>query len=127
MYGVDTLTKVIFIVYLVVSFANLFIMKIFWPAGIIIYVLALALIVWSVFRLLSKNISKRQAENAPFAKIEGKIRSKTALRKKMKLEKDSHVYKKCPHCSVILRLPRKPGKHNVNCPRCKNDFTVKVK
>ena len=127
MYGTDTLTRVILFVLLFLTFCNLFVMQLFWPAGIAIYIINAFLFGWSVFRLLSKNIVKRQAENRPFARIESKIKSKIALKKKMHREKETHVYKKCPRCSVILRLPRKPGKHSVNCPRCKYDFSVKVK
>lgn len=127
MYGIDTLTKVIFFLWCLLSLSNLFIMKLCWPVGVAIYVICLALCGWSIFRLLSKKISKRTAENAPFLKIENKIKGITEFQKRKKRDKETHIYKKCPHCSVILRLPRKQGKHNVNCPRCKNNFSVKVK
>lgn len=126
-YGIDLLTGVILITCIVLSVLNILISQIFLPLGIVIDLVETGLIVWMFFRLLSKNIQKRQAENRPFLNAFNKIKSSFELKQKMKREKETHIYKKCPHCSVILRLPRKPGEHNVNCPRCKNNFKVKVK
>ncbi|MFR2916862.1 MAG: hypothetical protein ACLTKQ_08005 [Acutalibacteraceae bacterium] len=47
------------------------------------------------------------------------MRDKWAFRK-------THVFKKCPGCKAVLRLPRKKGKHTVNCPHCHKNFTVHV-
>ena len=38
-----------------------------------------------------------------------------------------HVYKKCPACGAVLRLPRRIGVHKTVCPKCGKEFTVKVK
>ena len=49
----------------------------------------------------------------------------TVLRDKWTFRK-THVFKKCPGCKAVLRLPRKKGKHTVNCPHCHKNFTVHV-
>ena len=126
-FGIDSLTKFVFALYLLLAVSNIFISKWFWPAGIGIYAIETALLIWTFCRLMSKNIAKRQAENQPFFNIENKIKSTISLKKRIKSEKKTHVYKKCPQCSAMLRLPRKKGKHNTRCPRCKNEFSVKVR
>ena len=35
------------------------------------------------------------------------------------------LYKRCPKCHQVLKLPLKKGTHTVKCPECGNSFTVK--
>ena len=46
--------------------------------------------------------------------------------KKQRANDKTHVYKKCPRCHSVLRLPRRKGKHTTVCPKCKNEFKVYV-
>ena len=34
------------------------------------------------------------------------------------------LYKRCPKCHQVLKLPLKKGAHTVKCPECGNSFTV---
>ena len=120
-YGIDTLTKTLAIVCISLSVINLIV------ASYIIHLIETALFIWMFYRLLSKNIVRRQEENQKVLSIINKVKGRFALNKRMKNERDTHIYKKCPHCSVMLRLPKRSGEHKVNCPRCKNDFKVKVR
>ena len=38
----------------------------------------------------------------------------------------THIYKKCPNCHAVLRLPRRKGKHTTVCPNCSKEFKVRV-
>lgn len=120
-YGIDLLSKTLAVVCIILSVINLFV------SSIIIYLLETALFIWMFFRLFSKNITKRQNENRKLTALLGKVKGNFDLKKRMRNEKDTHIYKKCPHCSVMLRLPRRPGEHTVKCPRCKNSFNLKVR
>lgn len=120
-YGIDLLTKILAIICIALSVLNLFIGSLF------IYLFQTLLLFYMLFRLFSKNIYKRQEENRKVANSFAKIKSASVLNKKKYNDRNTHIYKKCPHCSVMLRLPKKSGEHNVNCPRCKNDFKVKVR
>ena len=120
-YGLDTLTTIITVFCLVISIVNLFV------GSILLYILQTCLLIYMFYRLFSKNISRRQKENKIFADFFSNIKASKQLRKRIKSEKNTHVYKKCPHCKVVLRLPRKPGDHTVKCPRCGESFEVKVK
>lgn len=42
-------------------------------------------------------------------------------------DRKTHVYRTCPVCKNVLRLPRVMGEHGVNCPACRGHFTVKIK
>ena len=42
-------------------------------------------------------------------------------------DRKTHVYRRCPVCKNVLRLPREVGDHGVNCPVCHGHFSVKIK
>lgn len=117
-YGVDQLNRAFFWIYLACVILALF----FWPFNIV----ALALVVWLFFRMLSKNIYKRQAENQKYLRLTGKITGWFLLRKKMFSERKTHRYRKCPHCRAVVRLPYRKGRHTVCCPKCRQDFNVRI-
>ncbi len=117
-YGVDQLNKVLLWVYLACVVIAIF----FEP----FYFVALVLIAWMFFRIFSRNITKRQQENLKYLQLFGKVRSRFALQKKKFAERKTHRYRTCPHCKATLRLPNKKGKHTVCCPKCKQDFEVKI-
>ena len=103
------------------SVINLFI------GSFLIYIVETTLFILMLIRLFSRNIPARQKENKAISDFVAKFKGSLNLRRRMHNDRQTHIYKKCPHCSVMLRLPRRPGEHNVNCPRCRNDFLVKVK
>ncbi|MBR5783485.1 MAG: hypothetical protein IKY33_04620 [Clostridia bacterium] len=76
---------------------------------------------WNIFRMFSRNIAARQKENAVFLSLRRKI----ALPFKAMLDR-KHAYRTCPHCKATVRLPRKKGRHTVCCPKCREDFKVKI-
>jgi hypothetical protein len=118
-YGIDELYKFIFKAFIVVWILNLFIRNVF------LYYVGLILAIWGFFRIFSKNYEKRQAENRKFLEIKNKFFQKFKLLKQKWQDRKTHIYRKCPNCKAELRLPKKKGKHKVNCPRCKKDFDVK--
>lgn len=119
--GIDLLTKILAVVCIALSVINLLI------GSFIVYIVETLLFFWMVIRLFSRNISARQKENRVITDFLSKIKGVFTLRRRMHKDRQTHIYKKCPHCSVMLRLPRRSGEHNVNCPRCKNNFKVKVR
>ena len=119
-YGTDTLSKVILGVYfafvLICTIVSIFVRSIWF--SLFYYVVASALVVWMFSRMFSKNIVARKRENDKFC---GFFR----LRRNKFRDRKTHVYRKCPACKAVLRLPKAKGKHFVVCPRCKNRFEVK--
>ena len=119
-YGYDGLSGAIFISAAVLAIINVFLRL--YAVQMVVY----ALIVYAIFRTLSRNFEARRRENAWFAKKLSFLRRKSELYKRQK-NGSLHIYKKCPKCKAILRLPRRIGKHRTVCPRCSHEFSVNVK
>ncbi len=116
-YGPDSLNNFLLWVYFVSVIINLF------TSIRISYIGFLCLFV-VIYRMLSKNIYKRRQENIKFFNAKQKLKQKfNLLRDKWKFRK-THIFRKCPNCKVVLKLPRKKGKHTCCCPKCKNNFKV---
>lgn len=97
----------------------------FWDS-LLFSLLYLGLFGYAIFRFFSRNVAKRRAENQAFRNFFGRFRRNSQMRKKQKADKE-HVYKVCPLCKAQLRLPYKKGEHTVCCPRCKGEFSVKIR
>ncbi len=80
----------------------------------------------AIFRTLSKNIYKRVEENRKFLNfftpIEKRVMSDFRV---LKGEKD-YKYFRCTSCQQEVRVPRRKGKVEITCPRCKNTFVKKT-
>lgn len=118
-YGIDDLYKLFIFFYFL-----LFVINIFVKSNIISYI-EILLIFIILFRSLSKNIRQRKKENDFYLNIKNIISKKFKLFKTIIEERNSKLYKRCPKCKNMLRLPLKKGTHTVKCPTCSNKFTVK--
>lgn len=92
----------------------------------VLYLLVMAVMIWSIYRTMSRKIYDRRRENEWFLGIVSKCRSTLRLWKRKFADRKTHVYKTCPGCKKTLRLPRQRGVHTVCCPCCHNDFTCKI-
>jgi hypothetical protein len=118
--GADQLLYVFFALYIVIAIVNSFV------SSLILEGVLLLLIAYILFRMFSRNISKRRAENARLMKVWYKIRPGFMGFIRQIKEIRTHRYRRCPHCKARIRLPRKPGRHTVTCPACKKDFNVNI-
>ena len=118
--GADQLFQLMMWVSLILSIGNLFAQT--W----ILNVAVLVFLGLATFRLLSKNRYRRQKENAVYLGILSKIKGWFKLCKNRFRDRKTHVYRKCPKCKNVLRLPRIKGAHTVCCPCCSNRFGTKV-
>ena len=119
-YGVDQFSKCL------VVFGILFLLLSgFTRNGGIFYLLSLAILVYSYFRMFSRNHSKRYAENQLYLKYTAGIRKKiSAIRYGFSQRKHYHIYK-CPSCGQKIRIPRGKGKIEIRCPKCNAHFIKK--
>lgn len=117
-YGNDKLNQflmIVSIVFLVLSFFRV-------PFA---YYVTLFILIYSYFRMFSRNIGKRAAENQWYLAKEWKV--KNFFRKKkseIKQSKEYHIYR-CPNCKQKLRVPRGKGKIVVHCRKCGGEFMKK--
>ena len=119
-YGTDDLTYALLISGIVLSCINIIV------RSLILQLLVYAIIIYAIFRVLSRNLEARRRENRFFNEKINIFKSKLELYKKQKNDK-FHIYRKCPSCKAVLRLPHRIGEHTTVCPRCNKEFKVKVK
>jgi hypothetical protein len=118
-YGTDQLSWV----YLVITMI-LIVTSMFTHLGAF-YWIALLLLCYTYYRMMSRNIPKMYAQNQKLLNMRYRIAAKwDAYKKRWAQRKEYHFYK-CPSCKQRVRVPRGKGKICITCPRCKNDFVKK--
>ena len=118
-YGVDSLSRFLSVVLLVIIVLGLFIRIPF--SGLI----TLALLIILYWRMFSRNIPKRYEENQKFLHIRDKFLGRfSSFGSNLSQMKDYHIYK-CPRCNQKIRIPRGKGHIMVRCPRCGFEFHKK--
>lgn len=120
-YGIDEIYKDGIVLAVILLILDMFI------NSQLLKILHMTLILTLLYRSFSKNIYKRKMENNKYLKIKKKI-LKPIKEMKKHLKDEYRIYRKCHHCSTILKLPipNKRGiKHSI-CPTCKkrNTFII---
>lgn len=117
-YGNDRFNQFLMIVAIFFLMLSMF-------GGHILYLLSLVLMVYAYYRMLSKQIAKRTAENQWYLQKEMKIQSILYCKKnEFAQRKDFRIYK-CPSCRQKLRVPRGRGKIAIRCRKCGTEFIKK--
>lgn len=117
-YGVDQLAiaQLILGILLAITFR-------FFPYAIIQLGFFIVL-VYTYFRIFSRNINKRYLENLKFLKFWNPIRNKYKKQIAKFKSRKNFRYFKCTFCDQKIRIPRGKGKIKVTCPNCRN-VTIK--
>ena len=119
-YGADALSQGIIIAGLV-----LFLLAVFTRVGLF-SLLAMALYIWAIFRMYSRNGEKRAQENARYLAATRKLRTSVNQALTRLKNRKKYRYFRCPNCHARLRLPRGVGEVTVNCGQCKHSFRKKA-
>ena len=119
-YGIDRMYHFLLAVCTILILINIFV------NSLILSIIEIGLFVYTFYRVLSRNVYKRQQENEKFIKFIDKPKKFFNLQKCKVRDRKTHVYRRCPSCKSNLRLPREKGKHTVVCPCCKNRFDVHI-
>ena len=94
-----------------------YLLSVFIPVAIIKLTLLLiyyGLLIWAIFRMLSRNTYKRYQENRKYLRLIDRIKDR------------EHKYFDCPRCRQQVRVPRGKGKISITCPKCKEKFVKKT-
>lgn len=122
-YGVDQFSKVLLAIGLIIILVSAFTAD--NAAGLIFYFFGWALIIYCYFRVFSRNVSKRYAENQKFLARTYGIRNFFQKQKNIwKQRRVYHIYT-CPSCKQKIRIPRGKGKIEIRCPKCGTTFIKK--
>lgn len=118
-YGMDSLGKFTIGAGLVTIFLSTFLRWRFLP------LLSWILIITAYYRMFSRNIYKRSAENQKYLQKTAKIRSFLASQKNIWSQRKTHHIYTCPSCKQKIRIPRGKGKIEIRCPKCGSTFIKK--
>lgn len=121
-YGVDELSRFTMGVALVLIILTMFVNIVNRSVGSVLDFLGIAAIVYAYFRIFSRNIQQRYAENQKYLQMTSKLRLRFNKEKNlMKQRKTHHIYG-CPGCGQKIRIPRGKGKIEIECPKCHTKF-----
>jgi len=117
--GADQLTRfctVLALVLIVLSvvFSNF----VFAPVGTLLWILAIAVLIYAYFRIFSKNLTARRAENAKYLRLKNRIHTR-------RVQAKDYKFFKCPQCRASMRVPRGKGTIRVTCHKCGNVFITR--
>ena len=115
-YGTDDFYKFLFWVALIGIVINWF-----FKSQLLSFAVTLIL-VYAMYRVLSKNHSARYAENQRYLKATAKIRYWFDQQKKLMEERKYHHIYTCPKCRQKIRIPKGKGKIMIRCPKCHHEF-----
>ena len=79
-------------------------------------------LIYSYFRMFSKNYSARYAENQKFLGLKNQLKYKWENHKKLREQKKIYHIYSCPYCKQKIRIPKGRGTIIVTCPKCKQEF-----
>lgn len=116
--GMDQLNRTLFWGYIAVFLGQVLFsaLRLQIPA-LICEIVLWPLMVLILFRMFSKNLPKRRAENQKFVNWWWGVKNRNASAKARHADKD-HKYFTCKTCGTICRVPVGKGKIIITCPKC---------
>ena len=118
-YGVDNLSRFTLGLTFVLCILSVFIHG---SVGSLISLAILFLIIFTYFRMFSKNIYKRAGENQKYMNLTAGIRKKIRTEKKIAGQRKYYHFYSCPRCHQKIRIPKGRGKIQIRCPKCNEKF-----
>ena len=118
-YGSDPLNNAL----LILGIALIIVARILGWAWMNVFILALLCLCY--FRMFSRNIQARYAENQKFLQKWGPVSRRLHNAVMRFQDRKTHRYFKCPNCHKRLRVPKGRGKITITCPHCRTQFVRK--
>ena len=88
----------------------------------IFYLLFWVCLIYSYFRMFSRNHSARYGENQKYLRFKNQWKYKWENYKRMREQKKIYRIYKCPYCGQKIRIPKGKGTIIITCPKCKEEF-----
>ena len=121
-YGGDAFSNFLSLAALVVVVLGLFVPGLF---GMLLGWLGWAALIYSYYRIFSRNIPKRAAENRWYLAKQAAVSQRFSSMKTRWRMRQTYRYFRCPHCRQELRVPRGRGRISITCPKCATQFIKK--
>jgi len=115
-YGNDDLSKFL------IGFSMVLIILSLLTKSSIFNLLFWVCLIYSYFRMFSKNHSARYAENQKYLAIKNKWMYKWENQKRIREQKKIYHIYHCPYCKQKIRIPKGKGSIIITCPKCKQEF-----
>ncbi len=115
-YGTDDFYKFLFWVALIGIVINWFV------KNSALNLVVTLILVYAMYRVLSRNHSARYAENQKYLQATAKFRYWFDQQKKLMEERKYHHIYTCPKCRQKIRIPKGKGKIMIRCPKCHHEF-----
>ncbi len=87
--------------------------------------LFLLLLVYIYYRMFSRDLYKRSAENAWYWEKRNRFVARFRLLKERWLQRKDFRFFSCPSCHTTLRVPKGRGKIKIVCRKCGTSFVRK--
>lgn len=112
------------------SFVGCFVLLIslFFNGSIVqtlLWVAAVACLIYSYFRVFSRNIYKRQSENQNYVQWRYARMEQFRQQKERRRQKKDYRFYRCAQCNTMTRIPKGHGKIQITCPKCGYTFIRK--
>jgi len=122
-YGGDQLNRFVAVSGCVLILVGFFVGGV---VSLLLYFVSLAGLVWSYYRMFSRNFDKRRQENARYIRFKQRMNSDVRLNKERWSQRRDYKFFTCPACHTTLRVPKGKGKINIVCRKCGNSFQGKT-
>ena len=90
--------------------------------GSLLYILVLALLGLTYYRMFSRDLYRRRSENERYLREKQKLLSKFRVLKERWKQRKEYKFFTCPSCKAVMRVPRGRGKIRIVCHKCGNSF-----
>ena len=88
----------------------------------LLWMLALICLMYSYFRIFSRNVEKRRMENSRFLNKLRPLQNYRSQRAERRRRKNLYCFFKCPQCGTVLRVPKGKGHIRITCRCCSHVF-----
>ncbi|WP_298033413.1 hypothetical protein [uncultured Dysosmobacter sp.] len=125
--GMDQLNRALFWSYLAIFLVQAIVAPLLKsrPLALACDALLWILMLLIFFRMFSKNLPKRRAENQKWMSWWWGVKNRQAGAKARHADKD-HRYFTCKNCKTICRVPVGKGKIVITCPKCGAEIKAKT-
>ena len=93
--------------------------------GGLLYILVLALLGLTYYRMFSRDLYRRRSENERYLREKEKLRAKLRILRERWNQRKDYKFFTCPACKAVMRVPRGRGKIRIVCHKCGNTFLGK--
>ena len=93
--------------------------------GSLLYLLVLALLGLTYFRMFSRDLYRRRSENERYLREKEKLRAKLRILRERWNQRKDYKFFTCPSCKAVMRVPRGRGKIRIVCHKCGSTFMGK--